>query len=330
MEGMSGLMDSLYVIRERAKEYYGRYSFIIDPVLRFCVTFLSLALINGSIGFMSGLKNILVVLMVSLICALIPYGGICSIISVVILLHISRASLEMAAICGVYLIAVAALYYTFSPGSSLILLLTPIAFAMKIPYAVPFLAGLGSSVFSVIPVAASTIFYYLLRYVKEYAGNISHDSSTDIAQRFLPMVQGVFANKEVYIVAAVFAVTIVVIYVIHMMPVDNAWYVAIGAGAAVLLAGMLIASMVFDVDVNIITLIIGILFGMLIGAVFTFFGFAVDYSKTEFVQFEDDDYYYYVKAVPKISAVNSGRDYAEEADVRIAASRSRKNGVKHG
>lgn len=29
--------------------------------------------------------------------------------------------------------------------------------------------------------------------------------------------------------------------------------------------------------------------------------FAVDYSRTEYIQFQDDDYYYYVKAVPKIT-----------------------------
>ena len=30
-----------------------------------------------------------------------------------------------------------------------------------------------------------------------------------------------------------------------------------------------------------------------------FFFFSVDYTCTEYVQFEDDDYYYYVKAVPR-------------------------------
>ena len=34
--------------------------------------------------------------------------------------------------------------------------------------------------------------------------------------------------------------------------------------------------------------------------VLQFFILAVDYSRTEYTQFEDDDYYYYVKAVPKI------------------------------
>ena len=32
-----------------------------------------------------------------------------------------------------------------------------------------------------------------------------------------------------------------------------------------------------------------------------FFAFNLDYSRTEKVQFEDDEYYYYVKAVPKVT-----------------------------
>ena len=40
---------------------------------------------------------------------------------------------------------------------------------------------------------------------------------------------------------------------------------------------------------------VGIAFGL------KFFFFHVDYKRTERVQFEDDDYYYYVKAVPKIT-----------------------------
>ena len=31
------------------------------------------------------------------------------------------------------------------------------------------------------------------------------------------------------------------------------------------------------------------------------FSFNLDYSRTEKVQFEDDEYYYYVKAVPKVT-----------------------------
>ena len=50
-----------------------------------------------------------------------------------------------------------------------------------------------------------------------------------------------------------------------------------------------------------VELLIGVIIAMLVAAVYNFFIFAVDYSRTEYIQFEDDDYCYYVKAVPKIT-----------------------------
>ena len=38
-----------------------------------------------------------------------------------------------------------------------------------------------------------------------------------------------------------------------------------------------------------------------IGFLIEFLCFNLDYSRTEKVQFEDDEYYYYVKAVPKVN-----------------------------
>ena len=40
---------------------------------------------------------------------------------------------------------------------------------------------------------------------------------------------------------------------------------------------------------------------------FRSFIFNVDYSRTEYVQFEDDEYYYYVKAVPKIAVAKPSK-----------------------
>ena len=42
--------------------------------------------------------------------------------------------------------------------------------------------------------------------------------------------------------------------------------------------------------------VIGVLVGLLLEVVFL----SVDYARTEYLEFEDDEYHYYVKAVPKI------------------------------
>ena len=57
------------------------------------------------------------------------------------------------------------------------------------------------------------------------------------------------------------------------------------------------------------SLILGLIIGIVGGYVCKVLLFSVDYKRTEYVQYEDDEYYYYVKAVPKINVAN--------ADVRI-------------
>ena len=48
------------------------------------------------------------------------------------------------------------------------------------------------------------------------------------------------------------------------------------------------------------SLIFGSIGAAVIGVILELFFFSVDYSRSENLQYEDDEYYYYVKAVPKI------------------------------
>jgi hypothetical protein len=50
---------------------------------------------------------------------------------------------------------------------------------------------------------------------------------------------------------------------------------------------------------------VGIVVSFLLAQVVRFFIFNMDYLRVENVQFEDDDYYYYVKAVPKVMVFSS-------------------------
>ena len=73
------------------------------------------------------------------------------------------------------------------------------------------------------------------------------------------------------------------------------------AGTIAQLVVIFIGDITFDVSVPVSELIIGVAVSLILSGISPFFGFAVDYSRTEYVQFEDDDYYYYVKAVPKLT-----------------------------
>lgn len=61
----------------------------------------------------------------------------------------------------------------------------------------------------------------------------------------------------------------------------------------------------YDTNMSVGVALLGSLLALLVGKVIEFFRFSIDYSRIENVQFEDDEYYYYVKAIPKMTVAAS-------------------------
>ena len=75
--------------------------------------------------------------------------------------------------------------------------------------------------------------------------------------------------------------------------------VALGVGAVINILIILVGAVSTDADVSALGVIFGTFFSAVLVLVLQFFIHNLNYSRTEYVQFEDDEYYYYVKAVPK-------------------------------
>ena len=81
--------------------------------------------------------------------------------------------------------------------------------------------------------------------------------------------------------------------------VDHAWKIASAAGAVVSVIIAAAGNMALGTGVSYVSIAVSACLGILVGLVLEFLFFSVDYSRTENIQFEDDEYYYYVKAVPQ-------------------------------
>ncbi len=294
-------MMALLEFREKLRSFYGRCDTILIPLIKFAVSLIAFWILNSSIGYMEKLKNPAVWLLLSAVCSFLPYGVISFLAGVVLIAHISSVSLEMALILAVILVMVAILYYGFQPGDSYLLLLTPILFQFKIPYVIPLLAGLSGGLTGVIPVSCGVFIYYIIQYVKLNAGVLTNDAALDITQKYVQIIKNMMNNNLMILMIAAFAAGILTVYLIRILSIDYAWHIAIVAGAMVQLLVVFVGDFMFDVSVPMLELIIGVVIAMIVAAVYNFFVFAVDYSRTEYIQFQDDDYYYYVKAVPKIT-----------------------------
>ena len=313
-------MTSLLLWKEHLKSFYNRYSYAVQPVIRFLFALCTFLSLNANIGYMNKLKNPLVVILVCLVSALLPYGAIVFLAGCLLVAHVYAVSLEMALITLVLILTVAILYYGFKPGDSYLIVLTPLAFLFKIPYAVPLLVGLGGSLASVIPVGCGVFLYYLIMYVKQNAGVLTNDAAVDIVQKYSQILKSVIFNQTMMVMIATCAVGIIIVYLIRRLSMDYSWIVAIAAGSVAELLVIFVGDFVFGVTVAVGQLILGILLSAVIAAVYNFFIFTVDYTRTEHVQFEDDDYYYYVKAVPKM--------YVSTPDVKVQKISTRKRSTR--
>ena len=122
------------------------------------------------------------------------------------------------------------------------------------------------------------------------------------------------------VMIAACAVGIIVVYLIRRLSVDYAWIIAIVVGTVAQLLVIFVGDFVFGVSVSAGALIFGLLLSIVLAMIYNFFFFSVDYTRTEYVQFEDDDYYYYVKAVPKMTVSST--------DVKVQRISARKRSAR--
>lgn len=294
-------MTTLLVAKQTLMNLYGKYEVYITPILKFLLALISLQFINSRLGYMESIDKLTVVLIVALMCSFMPMNFIIIMAALFTLLHLYSFSLECAAVVGAGFLLMFLLYLRFSPKDTLAVLLLPICFMLKIPYVVPIAIGLIGTPASAVSVACGVIAYYMIHYVVMNVSVIASMADEETAAKFKFIIDGLIGNKEMIVTIVAFAVTVILVYIIRRLSVDYAWTIAMAAGAVVNIMILLVGDLMFDTNVALLGVILGTIVSLLLTAVLQFFVFNVDYSRTEKVQFEDDEYYYYVKAVPKVT-----------------------------
>lgn len=296
-------MEQLLTIRDAVKRFISRNETYIIPTGKFLLAMFSLILINSKIGYAAKLTSFAVVVIISLVCSFLPANFIVLLCGAMMLLHLYSLSLECVIVVGVLLIVMYLIYFRFSPGDTLFFLLTPICFALKIPYVIPISAGLVSGVTSGASVGCGVIIYYILAFINNNVDTLKNMKTESMVEKIRFLVDELLFNKEMLVYVIGFAVTIIVVNIIRRLTVNYAWTIAIVIGTMSNIVIVLAGDIKFGTYISVAGLILGSIFAVIVVAIIKFFVFNVDYKRTEIVQFEDDEYYYYVKAVPK----NTGR-----------------------
>ena len=295
-------MDKIYEIRQNLIEFYYKNEVYLAPVLKGLTMLLILLVMNAQIGYNTDITSWNIVLIAVLVAALLPWGAMTGFSALFLLLHLYSLSWEVAAVTAAMLFIAAIMQYIFLPRYGLAIVLVPVLFFLKIPYAVPLVVGLLGGITAFIPCGVGAFLYYFIVGVQKNADIFMRTSGEGAStlERFPQIFSIIKDNKLMLISVIAFAVAALIVYSLKKLSTDYAPYIALAAGTIIIIAIYLIGGFTSDATVPYLEVFLGSVIGFIIASLFSFIGVAMDYNHTEYLQYDDDEYSYYVRAVPKI------------------------------
>ena len=296
-------MTNLLVLKEKLVGFYKNFEYPVQMVGKFILAILAFNYINNDLGYFEALTGTVPMLFLSVICAVVPVSIFVLIFALVVLLHLFKLSMVLSAVALVVFLLFYFIYLKFAPDQGILIVLYPVLAQFNLHYMIPLVGAMAFNPFAALPIAFGVIFMKVVGYLQEAAS--LGDPGTDVKEimtSYQYIFDKLFADKEMVAYIIVFTLVILIVYGISRLAIDYSWYIAIGVNVI----GLAMQSSGIE-GMSVAMVVVGSVIGGLLAAVAQFMGCTLDYARKESLQFEDDDYYYYVKAVPKIQITQAER-----------------------
>ncbi len=294
-------MTTLLELKEKLIRFYSKNETYIIPVIKFVVALVLFASINANIGYMEKISTLPAALILALVCSVLPASTTVAFAALVVLADMYALSLEVCAVTLLLFVIIYFIYFRFAPKNRYNVVLAPLCFQFHIPYILPIGMGLLKEIYSIFSLFCGIVVYFFLDGVKQNASVLSGGMEEESAvSKIVVILNQLIGNREMYLVLAIMAATLVIVHTIRRTSMENAWIVAIISGILFQVTGLISGYLILGISGKIAEVLIGSAVAAVIAFIIQFFCFHLDYSRTERLQFEDDEYYYYVKAIPKV------------------------------
>jgi len=214
--------------------------------------------------------------------------------------------IELTILTVLFLLCLLFFYIRLAPKESVLILCTIAAYYLRIPYLVPLLAGLYCSVTALIPIAIGVLIWHLIPVMDDLlrlttsAGLNVMDMPESMGTIMPELFNNVLSNQDWIFTAFIFAMVVLAVYGISRINLDFSKEISIGLGALLTILSFLIAHFLADMNVQIGEIVLFVILSAIIAVIVRFFDIVLDYSKSERVEFEDEENFYYVKVIPKV------------------------------
>ena len=290
-------MSILLEIRDYIQKFYQKYAAVLNVILRFLAAFITFFATNRVIGFNPYLDHTYTELVFAAVSVVFPVQILLFFEAVFIILHILYVSHYLAFVTAIFFAILYFVYVRFIPKDGYVILSMPVLSSFGAPYILPILLGITADPIAIIPESIGVIVYHYLQNVISVVSTSTEDS----INLYHLVLKQTFNDKELYITLIVFSIVTIFVYFIRNSKIDYSFEIAIISGGFLNTILLLFMNFFMDININVfrffITMILSVAFVWLV----QLFRLSLNYAGVENLQFEDDEYYYYVKAVPKMT-----------------------------
>ncbi|MCQ4726469.1 hypothetical protein NE664_07350 [Anaerotignum faecicola] len=257
-------------------------------------------------GGLGGVKSVLFILLCAALTTVTPPSAFIILCGAACCFYLMFISVETAAVVFLVFFLIFVFYVRVFPKESLIIPIMLCAYFLRVPYAVPILAGIYVGARAVVPVGTAVFLHYNAYMLEEMVKLAPRETFTpmgalDTGVKIYEYVStALLGDKGWLYTAAVLILAVLAGRLINSAFIDNERQFSIAVSSAVILIGLLAAKFLGGADLSAAGVIISPVVSALIAYIAVNVDFVLDYSRAERVKFQDDNYYYYVKAVPKI------------------------------
>lgn len=312
-------MSKLLILRSRILKLYKRnegfFMFLLKLLGAFAVFFEATSFLNGG-GF--SLRRLLIICFCSLVSTVASPAVFIILAGTVLSLCAASASVEAGILVFIFCFIMFMLYGRIFPAESLLFAAMIVLYKLGLAYAVPIAAGIYIGPAAIVPVCAAVFAHsnvkLLYEIINEFPfASFSPSNLLDAFEKCTGLIiANVTSSSGWLILAFASAAAILASWFLGSRFTDYEKEKAIGAGTLILLVGGFVSfffSSAYYGKTGFLGMIISVVISAAAVYIITVFDCVKNYGGTEKVIFQDDEYVYYVKAVPKVNIPEDTKEF---------------------
>lgn len=295
-----GYEKSILELREKLYGVYVSYDKYACYIFRFALAFLVFGCINKCFPYHKTLAGPMVTVVLAIVGGCLPDSLFVFMAMAFAVVQVYFLSPILAAAVLLGSIFFYVMFLRYSPKTILFAAVFPVAVLLKIPALLAILVGLFFSPMGIFSVGGGTFCYYMFLAVKQCETIVEEKSEKDFITILKHFVDDIMQNQDMYVMVFSLCVVTLLTYLVRVGKMAYSFEISIVLAAVAHLSILLVGNLSFDSNFSVVGVIVGSVVSAVLAYFIHFFHMVLDYGSMEEVQFEDEDYYYYVRAVPKL------------------------------